>query len=159
MKKFLIGFALLVSTSIFASDMSSAVELNKSIAKAEFAADLWFCDSERALKELLDSMNIENSLACENAILKAKTSLEVSEISRILNQHLIQLKHIEAFEAEVKKGKNYVQLIPNVKALKANGLSLNLIKRYTQLTDEEMLVVELSFEKAKSKLERALENL
>jgi hypothetical protein len=159
MKKILLGLSLLSSISSFAIEMPTEAEMNKSFAKAEFATSLWFCDSEKTLKELADSMDIKNNLGCEKAIKKAMSSLDVSDIAGVLNQHIVQVKQLQAFEAEVKSGKGYDQLVPSVRALKANGLSLNLVKRNTDLTDEEILVVELSFERSKSELEIALERL
>ena len=114
-------------------------------------------DENFSKEEDIDVLN--KALGCEVAIKKAKETLNASEIKEILAQHLNKIKMLKAFEKEVKTGKQYTQLVPSVKALKNNGLSLRLLKRHINLSEDELLIVELSFEKAKTKVERMLENL
>ena len=114
-------------------------------------------DENFSKEEDIDVLN--KALGCEVAIKKAKETLNASEIKEILAQHLDKRKMLKAFEKEVKTGKQYTQLVPSVKALKNNGLSLRLLKRHINLSEDELLIVELSFEKAKTKVERMLENL
>ncbi|OUR95874.1 hypothetical protein A9Q84_15355 [Halobacteriovorax marinus] len=160
MKKLLIGLTLLASTSSFAIDWSTAeADMKKAADEAHFATELKFCDSEEALRELVETMDIQNSLGCKNAIQDARKTLEPSEILSILTTHVDDLKHIQSFEKIVKTDIGYVELVASVKRLKERGISLNFVKRNTNLTDGEMLKIELSFERSKSDIERALENL
>ena len=108
-------------------------------------------DENFSKEEDIDVLN--KALGCEVAIKKAKETLNASEIKEILAQHLNKIKMLKAFEKEVKTGKQYTQLVPSVKALKNNGLSLRLLKRHINLSEDELLIVELSFEKAKTKVE------
>ena len=159
MKKIMFGLGFLYSLSLFAMDAPTEKELNKAIDRAELATKLWFCDAEEALNRLVDFTDAPNGLGCEGIIKEAKLSLDSSEIITILNQHIAQLKQIQEFQEEVRASKNYNQLIPSVKALKANGISLNLVRRNANFTSEEIVIVELSFEKSKTELERAIDEL
>ena len=159
MRKLLVGLALLSVFSASATGRLTENEIDKALAKARLSTDLWFCNNEKALEEVADSLNIQNNLGCVNAIKEAKLSLEVEEILAILEQHAVRLEHLKDFEAKVKSGVGYIDLVPSVKKLKANGISLNLVERNTSLNFEQMLVVRLSFERSKTKLERALEKI
>lgn len=159
MKNLFLGLALLVSASTYADISASDFDMENTLASAHLSTNLWYCDSEEALKELSDSLEITNELGCAATIKTAKSTLDVGEISSILNKHITKLKLIEKFEEEVKSGKQYNELVTSVKLLKDKGLSFRKVKRFSNLTDDELFVVEMSFFKARTKLEIALEEL
>lgn len=160
MKTILFGITLLASMSSFAIDWPTAKEdMIRDSAEAYFATELVYCDSETALQELLETMNIKSNLGCKNAIKKAQKKLGPAKTLAILTSHVEELKDIESFEQIVKTDIGYLELVPTVLDLKQKGIGLTRVKRETQLTDDEMLKVELSFERSKTDLERALENL
>lgn len=157
MKELIWGLTLLGSVSASTHEISLQAQTDRALDKAELATNLWFCDGEEALKGLVASMDIESSLGCAKAIQRANRTLAVEDIVSVLKKHLVRLKQLQAFETQVKSGKGYLQLVPSVKALKANGLSLSLVKRFLDLTPEESVLVELCFKKSKTDLERAIE--
>lgn len=159
MKKLILALTLLSSLNSFSLEMASDAEIDHAIASATFSSNLWYCNSEKALKELSDSFEIKNNLGCKKAIQRAKQVLDTSEVKRILEKHVRDLQMIQKFEVEVKDNEDFTKLSNSVISLKEKGLSLNLIKRNINLSEEEMLAVELSFERNKSNLERALEDL
>jgi hypothetical protein len=159
MKKWSIGLTLFVSASAFAFETPSHQDLSSAAARAELATNLWFCDSEEALKKLADSIKSENQLGCDNAIKKAKSVLDTTEIVSILSRHVDQLKMIQSFESEVRSGRDAIELLPAVRILKSNGISFTLLKRYGSFTNGELLTIQFSYEKSKSRVEKSLERL
>ncbi len=160
MQKLLIGLTLFTSMSSFGIDWSSVKEdMKKDSAEAYFATELVYCNSEEALQELLETMSIKSELGCKKAIKDAQMILGATKTLSILTAHVRDLKDIQNFEALVKTDVGYVELVPEVLRLKEKGINLNRVKRSTQLTDEQTLKVELSFERSKTDLERAIESL
>lgn len=152
MKKCLAIMCFISSLSVFAFETLTQAEMDNAIIKANFATDLWFCDSQA----LLSGQNLN---ACENTLIEAKLTLNSFEITEIIEEHNLKLNRIELFVNEVKAGKDYIELLPNVKALKSAGISLNMLKRKAEFIDEELLMVELAFERAKTEIERILESI
>jgi hypothetical protein len=158
MKEIILSVTLLISFSSFANselskyyaDTFEAID-EVSIHDASLKADLWSCDSEKALKSLFESQSIDNTIGCEDAISNAQTHMTIDDIEAVLIEHVEDLKVIQIFQEKVRKSSTAKELVEDVKILMENFIDEVTLSNHSDLNDEEMILVNTAFSIAKKK--------